>query len=141
MLNWLIFPFFPLICLSFSFKILTIIVCLLGGFIGFFLSKVVVFYQNNKSLGYYFFSYFSRSIWFLPFLSTIGVSFFSLNQSVKIFKNFDQGWLEFFGIQYLFNYFIKFSQINQVLQINRIKIYLTLFIFWLSFLFILVLIL
>ena len=138
-INWLIFPFLPLICLSFFFKMFTLLVCLLGGFIGFFLSRFSFCFERNKSLNYYFFSYYSRVIWFLPFFSTIGVSFTPLNFSFQIFKNLDQGWIEFFGVHYLFSYFIKNSQISQVLQLNNIKIYLTLFVFWLTFLFILVL--
>jgi len=140
-INWLIFPFLPLICLTFLFKMFTLFVCFIGGFVGFSLSFINFYYKNNKSLNYYFFSYFSRSIWFLPFLSTIGVSFFPLNQRLQIFKNLDHGWIEFFGIQFLYQYFVKFSQIRQVLQVNRLKIYLIIFVFWLSFLFVLVLVL
>lgn len=138
-INWLIFPFLPLICLSFFLKILTLFTCLSGGFLGFLLARIKNCYENNKSLSYYFFSYYSRIIWFLPFLSTIGVSFTPLKQGFKIFKNLDQGWIEFFGITYLYSYFIKYSQINQILQFNNIKIYLTLFVFWIIFLFIIVL--
>lgn len=68
-------------------------------------------------------------MWFLPLLSTVGVTFMPLNQGFQIFKILDQGWLEFFGIQYLYLYFIKFSQIFQVLQLNNIKIYFMLFVF------------
>lgn len=139
-INWLIFPFLPLICLSFFFKLLTLFTCLLGGIVGFLLSKVRNYYIKNKSFNYYFFSYFSRVMWFLPLLSTVGVTFMPLNQGFQIFKILDQGWLEFFGIQYLYLYFIKFSQIFQVLQLNNIKIYFMLFVFWLIFLFVLVLI-
>lgn len=135
--NWLIFPFFPIICLSFFLKMLTLLICLLGGIFGSLLTKVRNYYRKNKSFNYYFFSYFSSRMWFLPLLSTVGVNFIPLNQGFRIFKSLDQGWLEFFGVQYLYSYFIRFSQILQVLQVNNIKFYFILFVFWLFFLFIL----
>lgn len=138
--NWLIFPFLPIICLTFLLKILILMVCFLGGFIGFWLSNIN-FYSFNKSLKFYFFFYYFSSMWFLPFLSTIGVSFFPLKFSFFIFKSSDQGWFEFFGIQKIFNYFIFISKINQFIQFNNLKIYLTLFVFWILVLFILVILL
>lgn len=139
-INWLIFPFLPIICLTFFLKLLTLLTCLIGGSIGVLLAKVRDYHIKNKSFNYYFFSYFSRVMWFLPFLSTVGVAYVPLNQGFQIFKTLDQGWLEFFGIQYLYIYFIKFSQILQVLQVNNIKIYFILFVFWIAFLFVLVVI-
>jgi NADH-ubiquinone oxidoreductase chain 5 len=134
-INWLIFPFLPFICLTFFSKILTLLTCLLGGLFGFFLSGVSCYFIKNKSLAYYFFSYFSSSIWFLPFISTIGVCFIPLNQGFQVFKNLDQGWIEFFGVQGLYLYFLKFSQVIQIFQLNNIRVYLMLFVFWLVFLF------
>lgn len=133
-LNWLIFPFFPLICLSLIFKIFVLIICFLGAILGIFLSNIS-FYGLNKSLKFYFFSYFSSCIWFLPFFSTIGVSFFPLKISIDLFKSLDQGWFEFFGIQKIFKIFIIFSQIFQIIQFNNLKIYLIFFIFWILILF------
>jgi NADH-ubiquinone oxidoreductase chain 5 len=115
-------------------------VCFLGGFIGFWLSNIN-FYSFNKSLKFYFFFYYFSSMWFLPLLSTIGISFFPLKLSFFIFKSSDQGWFEFFGIQKIFNYFIFISKINQFIQFNNLKIYLTLFVFWILVLFILVILL
>jgi NADH-ubiquinone oxidoreductase chain 5 len=72
-------------------KILTLFVCLLGGLIGFLLSEVKNYFVKNNSLTYYFFSYFSSSIWFLPFISTVGISLIPLSQGFQAFKNLDQG--------------------------------------------------
>lgn len=71
-------------------KFFTLLVCLIGGFIGFLISNIN-FFSFNKSLNYYFFSFFSCSIWFIPLISTIGIVFFPLNSGIKIFKNLDQG--------------------------------------------------
>lgn len=137
-INWLIFPFVPFICLTFPIKIITLIVCFVGGLIGVFLANQS-FFTLNKTLKFYFFCYFSSSIWFLPFISTIGLVFMPLKKSINILKILDQGWLEFFGIQQIFNFFIKLSLINQVIQFNNLKIYLTFFGFWVIILFVLVL--
>jgi len=136
-INWLIFPFLPLVCLTFLLKILILVICFLGGILGFLIANIN-FYTFNKSLKFYFFFYYFRSIWFLPFLSTIGVSFLPLKLSLFIFKRSDQGWFEFFGIQKIFNYFILITQVNQFIQFNNLKVYLTLFVFWILVLFILV---
>jgi hypothetical protein len=129
LLNWLIFPFVPIICLSFLSKIVTLIICFLGGIIGFYISYIK-FYLINKSLNNYFFTYYFSSIWFLPSLSTIGSTFLPLAIGLKILKSLDQGWMEFFGVQKIFSYFIILTNVNQYIQFNNLKIYLTLFVFW-----------
>ena len=128
-LNWLIFPFSYMICLTFLIKILTLLVCIFGGLLGVIFSSIS-FFSFNKSLNYYSFSFFSCSMWFIPSISTIGVVDYPLNLGFKIFKLVDHGWTEFFGTQQIFNYFIKISQIFQLIQFNNLKIHLTLFCFW-----------
>nr|YP_010580045.1 NADH dehydrogenase subunit 5 [Chironomus claggi]UZS77097.1 NADH dehydrogenase subunit 5 [Chironomus claggi] len=137
MLNWMIFPYAPMICLPLSLKLLTLTVCIIGGVLGYLISNIN-FFSFNKSLNYYLFSFFSSSMWFMPPLSTIGVTYYPLSLSFKLFKNLDQGWLEFFGIQQTFKIFIKVSSIVQFIQFNNLKIHLTLFVFWMVFLMLLV---
>lgn len=138
-LNWIVFPYASIICLPLSLKLLTLTICIIGGILGYLISNIN-FFSFNKSLNYYLFSFFSRSIWFIPSLSTIGVTYFPLSISFKLFKNLDQGWLEFFGIQQTFKIFIKVSSIVQFVQFNNLKIHLTLFVFWIIFLLLLVII-
>lgn len=135
-LNWLIFPFSYFICLTFFIKILTLLVCFLGGRVGVFLAldKNLIL---NKSLNFYFLRIFLSSIWFLPYLCTIGAVNFPLKLRKNLVKNLDQGWFEFFGTQFTYNFFLKFSVWNQIIQFNHLKIYINFFIFWLIFLFIL----
>lgn len=128
-LNWLIFPFSFIISLTILFKSLTLSVCVIGGILGILCSQLK-FFSFNKSINYYLFSFFSCSIWFIPFISTIGVVYYPLNYGVKLFKFVDHGWTEFFGIQQIFNYFIKISNFFQIIQFNNLKIHLTLFCFW-----------
>jgi NADH-ubiquinone oxidoreductase chain 5 len=65
----------------------------------------------------------------MPFISTIGVVFFPINIGFKIFKRLDQGWIEYFGIQQFFMYFIKISKINLLFQYNNLKIYFIILVF------------
>lgn len=135
-LNWIIFPFSFMLRISYFIKFFTLIICLLGGGFGFFLTNIN-FFSFNKSLNYFFYSFFFRSIWFIPVISTIGVIYLPVNFGLKILKSLDQGWTEFFGAQQSFIYFLNFSKINQIFQINNLKIYLILFVFWVVFLFLL----
>lgn len=134
MLNWLIFPFSFIISLTSVFKSLTLIVCIIGGFVGILCSNLN-FFSFNKSFRFYLFSFFSCSIWFIPVISTVGIVFYPLNYGFKLFKLIDQGWTEFFGIQQVFSYFVKTSRFLQLVQFNNLKIHLILFCFWIIVLF------
>lgn len=138
-LNWILFPYAPIICLPIFLKLLTLTVCVIGGLSGYLISNIN-FFSFNKSLNYYLFSFFSSSIWFIPPLSTIGVTYYPLTISFNLFKNLDQGWLEFFGIQQTFKLFMRVSAIVQFVQFNNLKIHLTLFVFWIIFLMVLLII-
>jgi NADH-ubiquinone oxidoreductase chain 5 len=60
-LNWLIFPFSFIICLSGVYKRLILLTCSIGGVLGILCSKVRIF-SFNKSINYYLFSFFSCSM-------------------------------------------------------------------------------
>ena len=79
-----------MICLPFFLKILTLIVCLLGGVTG-YLIRNSKFYFFNKSLNFYQFSFFNGSILFIPMISTTGLVFYPLIIGFKTLKVFDQG--------------------------------------------------
>lgn len=79
-----------MVCLPLFLKLLTLIICLIGGFIGFLISNIR-FFAFNKSLNYYLFSFFSSSMWFMPSLSTIGAVYYPVSFSFKLFKKLDQG--------------------------------------------------
>lgn len=138
-LNWIIFPFSSMICLPLFLKLSTLIICFIGGLTGYIIANIN-FFSLNKSLNYYLFSFFSSSMWFMPSLSTIGTVHYPISLRFKLYKNLDQGWFEFFGIQQIFKIFIKVSSIVQFLQFNNLKVHLTLFVFWIIFIILLVLI-
>lgn len=133
LINWLIFPLAFIISIPLLLKVSTLLTCFIGGFLGFFISNIN-FFSFNKSLNYYFFSFYSCSIWFIPAISTVGVIWFPVNSGLSVLKRLDQGWTEFFGVQQFFLYFINFSKFNLLFQYNNLKIYFIIFVFWLVFL-------
>nr|QQQ88952.1 NADH dehydrogenase subunit 5 [Hilara sp. YD3011] len=129
MLNWLIFPTPAMICLPYYLKLLTLLVCLMGGVTGYFISHVNLYFFN-KSLYYNKIVTFMGSMWFMPYLSTYAIISYPLLLGGYVIKSFDQGWSEFFGSQQLYKSLINYSQVNQVIQNNNLKIYLLLFVLW-----------
>nr|YP_010321813.1 NADH dehydrogenase subunit 5 [Stenochironomus tobaduodecimus]UKO33040.1 NADH dehydrogenase subunit 5 [Stenochironomus tobaduodecimus] len=139
-LNWLIFPFSFMLCLTFFNKMLVILTCLMGGLGGIIFSMSSNVYCLNKSLKFINFSYFFNFMWFLPLISTVGVVFFPLKMGFSMMKLLDLGWLEFIGIQQNWNYFIKWSVGLIYIQQSMLKIMLMFFFifFFMMILFILI---
>nr|QLY90104.1 NADH dehydrogenase subunit 5 [Micromorphus albipes] len=129
MLNWLIFPTPVMICLPMYLKLLTLFVCLVGAVVGYLISNVKLYFYN-KSYLFYYLSFFSGSMWFMPYISTYGVNYYPLNYGGLIFKNMDQGWSEFFGSQNLYNNLLNSSKYIMFIQNNNLKIYLMFFVLW-----------
>nr|YP_009186141.1 NADH dehydrogenase subunit 5 [Culex tritaeniorhynchus]ALO71475.1 NADH dehydrogenase subunit 5 [Culex tritaeniorhynchus] len=129
MLNWLMFFNPDMICLPFDMKMLTLIVCILGGFSGYLMSNISLFFYN-KSLMNYGLSSFAGSMWFMPIISTLGVIKFPMNLGLYSYKSFDQGWSEFFGGQMLYNQLKNYSLYIQEFQNNNLKIYLLSYLLW-----------
>lgn len=133
LLRWLLFSSFYVICLPSFFKNLTLLICIIGGLVGYFLRKRAIFFLN-KSLRFYLFSYINISIWGIPIISTIGIIKYPLNIGINVLKSFDQGWSEYFGGQKIHQTIVFYSIVNQQLQNNNLKIYLILFVWWVIFL-------
>nr|AEO51730.1 NADH dehydrogenase subunit 5 [Liriomyza trifolii] len=129
MLNWLIFPVPLVIVLPFFLKILTLLVCIMGGIIGYLISNVSFYFVNFK-LNNYLFTNFVGSMWFMPMISTYGVIFYPLYIGNQVVKSFDQGWLEYFGSQNIYFQLVCYSQFNNILQNNNLKIFLLTFVIW-----------
>nr|YP_010610987.1 NADH dehydrogenase subunit 5 [Rhingia xanthopoda]WAP91821.1 NADH dehydrogenase subunit 5 [Rhingia xanthopoda] len=129
MLSWIIFMTPSTIILPYYLKFMTLFVCIVGGLLGYFLSKITLFF-SNKSLNNYFFTMFVGSMWFMPYISTYGVINYSLKLGMIVVKNFDQGWSEFMGSQNLYKQLVMYSQSNYMLQNNNLKVYLLIFVLW-----------
>nr|YP_010419951.1 NADH dehydrogenase subunit 5 [Anopheles ziemanni]YP_010419977.1 NADH dehydrogenase subunit 5 [Anopheles coustani] len=129
MLMWLMFLNPSMICLPFDMKILTLVVCIVGGVFGYLLSNVSLFF-TNKALYFYNFTNFAGSMWFMPMISTIGIINYPLKLGLYSYKSFDQGWSEFFGGQMLYNQLKNYSLYLQEFQMNSLKIYLLSYMLW-----------
>jgi len=139
-LRWLCFsPIFLIICLPLILKLLILIICIIGGLRGYFLSKVRLNFIN-KSLSNYYFTFIRSQIWFMPLISTVGTIFYPLLFGIKSLKIFDQGWSEFMGGEKIYYYIKSFSLLRQGVQNNNLKIYLIVFIFWVTFLVLIIII-
>nr|UOU85325.1 NADH dehydrogenase subunit 5 [Cordilura albipes] len=134
MLNWLIFSTPIIVILPWNLKLMTLFVCIMGGFSGYMISNISLFFYN-KAFNNYKSSNFLGLMWFMPYISTYGVMHYSLIIGNCIIKSFDQGWSEYFGSQKLYSIMVKNSQLNQMLQNNNLKIYLLSFIFWILILY------
>nr|QII41653.1 NADH dehydrogenase subunit 5 [Anopheles sinensis] len=129
MLMWLMFLNPSMICLPFDMKILTLVVCIIGGVSGYLLSNVSLFF-TNKALYFYNFTNFAGSMWFMSMISTIGIINYPLKLGLYSYKSFDQGWSEFFGGQMLYNQLKNYSLYIQEFQNNNLKIYLLSYLLW-----------
>lgn len=128
-LSWLIFPVNFIICLSPMFKMLVLFVTIVGGYIGYTLN-IVAENCGLKSLGLYRIRVYAGSIWFLPFLSTLGVRPGRLRLGFFYHQVFDRGWSEYRGGQGLYYILRNLRKVLQVIQENRIKVYLLIMLVW-----------
>nr|YP_009995318.1 NADH dehydrogenase subunit 5 [Ochthebius atriceps]QNP09721.1 NADH dehydrogenase subunit 5 [Ochthebius atriceps] len=137
MLMWLMFPTPYFICLPFYMKMMTLFVIMIGLFLGY---EYSVFYLNYnlKSLIYYKISLFFSSMWNMPFISTFGMNYYPIKLGYLYYKNFDQGWYEYYGSQKIYNSLSKSSLLLQSFFNNNLKIYLILLILWVLILLILI---
>nr|YP_010945406.1 NADH dehydrogenase subunit 5 [Palaemon modestus]UVU21239.1 NADH dehydrogenase subunit 5 [Palaemon modestus] len=128
-LSWLIFPACFMICLTPFFKLSVLFVTLVGGTIGYVLNLVSES-CNLKSLKSYHKTVFFGSMWFLPFLSTLGLVPSGLFLGSLFHQISDSGWSEYYGGQGVYYNLESFSKVLQVIQENSIKIYLLVMLVW-----------
>nr|YP_009741012.1 NADH dehydrogenase subunit 5 [Traulia orchotibialis]QID04039.1 NADH dehydrogenase subunit 5 [Traulia orchotibialis] len=128
-LSWLIFPIPHVIVLPYYLKFLTMIVVVLGSYMGYLVSNFY-FSFNLFSLSNLFFVSFIGSMWFMPFLSTKFIMYLPLKSGYYSSKSFDYSWGELFGGQGLYSLFIYLINYIQSWYDLNYKIYLLTFIFW-----------
>jgi NADH-ubiquinone oxidoreductase chain 5 len=126
-LMWLICPTPSVICLPYYLRFLTLFVVALGGWVGYGMAGFA-FGDDLFSVNWYSSSFFSGSIWFMPFLSTYGVSFWPLEVGYRTVKVFDFGWMEYFGGQGIYWASYNLSRVNQWFQYNGLRIFLGFFV-------------
>nr|QWC54446.1 NADH dehydrogenase subunit 5 [Macdunnoughia hybrida] len=131
-LSWLIFSYPYMIYLPFNMKMMVIYVSFLGGIMGYLISNMKI-YSMNKFILTYNLSNFLSMMWFMPNLSTYGVSYFFLNFSQNLFKNIDLGWSELYSGYGMMEVIKKYSLFYNIFQMNNFKIYLYSFVMWMMF--------
>lgn len=132
-LLWLILnPYY--ICLPLLIKVSTLLFIILGILMGNEFYNFKYFY-NSKSYSYRFMVGFIGSIWIIPNLFTVGVSYYP-NYLIKIYYNrFDQGWFEYYGSKGLFNLIFIMVKYFQYCITNFFKLYLSLIFIILFYIF------
>nr|QZP41276.1 NADH dehydrogenase subunit 5 [Geoscapheus dilatatus] len=128
-LSWLIFPTPSYIFLPIYLKVLVIMISLIGGWFGYELSMISIG-EDKMSLNLINLSSFLGSMWYMPYLSTYGVSLSPLMTGYFSMKSFDMGWNEYFGGWGIYNMYMGMSSINQWFQFNNLKMFLMFFVMW-----------
>nr|QLA74175.1 NADH dehydrogenase subunit 5 [Laelia suffusa]UEV86540.1 NADH dehydrogenase subunit 5 [Laelia suffusa] len=128
-LSWLIFSYPYMIYLPFNLKMMVIYVSVVGGVLGYLISNMNI-YSMNKFLMTYNFSNFLSLMWFMPNLSTYGISYYFLNYGQNLLKMIDMGWSEVYSGWGFVEVVKKYSNFYMIYQVNSLSIYLFSFIMW-----------
>nr|YP_010478010.1 NADH dehydrogenase subunit 5 [Chrysodeixis acuta]UVI59367.1 NADH dehydrogenase subunit 5 [Chrysodeixis acuta] len=131
-LSWMIFSYPYMIYLPFNMKMMVIYVSIMGGILGYLISKMKI-YSMNKFIMTYNMSSFLSMMWFMPNLSTYGVSYYFLNFGQNLLKNIDLGWSELYSGYGMMMIIKKYSMFYNMFQLNNFKIYLYSFVMWMMF--------
>nr|YP_010701547.1 NADH dehydrogenase subunit 5 [Amphibalanus reticulatus]WCJ53095.1 NADH dehydrogenase subunit 5 [Amphibalanus reticulatus] len=120
LVSWLSMDITSIILPS-SLKNLTLSVCILGVFLGFFMSHSSYSFSKIK---FSLLVWFSGSMWFLPYLSSQPMTYLPLKSGFEIMKFGDMGWLEFLGGQGMSKYISELSLKVQFLSMNSLKVFI-----------------
>nr|WEL32841.1 NADH dehydrogenase subunit 5 [Sinomastax longicornea] len=126
-LMWLMFPYPYMICLPNSLKLFTIVTISMGFYLGYVLFNYNYLYEKFWSNT---FTYMMGNMWFMPYLSTTYISYFTLSYGNMMIKLFDYGWNEFMGGQGMYNFFIYCMSYMQWWYDSNFKTYLLYFSLW-----------
>nr|QYL70181.1 NADH dehydrogenase subunit 5 [Taxonus zhangi] len=105
-LSWMIFPYPLMICLPIYFKITPLLIIFIGSILGYM--NFYMMLNNKLFIKNYFLKLFFSSMWFLPFISTMGLIKQPFLLSMKMSLMMDQSWTEFLmgrGVIFLFKYY------------------------------------
>nr|UXW88398.1 NADH dehydrogenase subunit 5 [Illeis cincta] len=128
-LMWVLFDNPYLIMLPLFMKIFTLLMVMIGGLVGFEISRLTLIYSLFSYNNYSLMNFFS-SMWNMPYIFTFGMNYSFIKIGKINSKFLDQGWSEFLGSQGLFNYLKHSSILLQYLFKNNLKFYLMMFLGW-----------
>nr|APX40025.1 NADH dehydrogenase subunit 5 [Cryptocephalus rugicollis] len=132
MLSWVIFstPYF--IILPLFMKMVTVLMILLGGLLGYETSKTSFNYKLSGSYGLYI-KQFLGTMWNMPMISTNMVSILFLKPGAIVTNLLDQGWAEFYGSKSILSMIKKSGGYYQKVSANHLKVYFLLMIIWIIY--------
>nr|YP_010045037.1 NADH dehydrogenase subunit 5 [Polyphylla gracilicornis]QPF96302.1 NADH dehydrogenase subunit 5 [Polyphylla gracilicornis] len=131
-LMWLMFPTPYFICLPLFMKMMTLMMVLMGIWMGYSLSKFA-FYYTNKSLCTLSVSLFMATMWNMPYISSYGVNYYPIASGRVIYNSLDQGWSEYLGSQNIYMKMKYMASYFQFLYNNNLKIFMLLLVMWVLF--------
>nr|YP_010596156.1 NADH dehydrogenase subunit 5 [Catamiarus brevipennis]WAJ48488.1 NADH dehydrogenase subunit 5 [Catamiarus brevipennis] len=125
-LSWLMFTCPILVILPLSLKLMPLLFIFMGGWLGYELS-FSNYFVKCYSLQFYFFSFFSGSMWFMPSFSTYMLVGPSLFLSSNYYEVMDGGWGEYMVSKssYIWNSMI--SSIYSFYHYNNLKLFIITF--------------
>nr|YP_009471515.1 NADH dehydrogenase subunit 5 [Tesseropora rosea]AVH80312.1 NADH dehydrogenase subunit 5 [Tesseropora rosea] len=121
LISWLAMDTSCIVLPSSLKKNLTLTVCLLGAFFGFFTSQSSFYTTKMK---FSFLVWLSGSMWFLPYLSSQPMTYTPLKIGSELVKLGDMGWLELLGGQGISSYIQKASLQIQFWGLNSLKVFI-----------------
>nr|QNE86029.1 NADH dehydrogenase subunit 5 [Beraea pullata] len=132
MFLWMIFSEIYYVYLPFNMKIMVLYVIFMGGGLGLYLFYMFNF-SKNKII--YLKNYFINYMWFLSFLTSYSMNYQILYVGQYMVKILDFGWLEYFASMNIFKYLLYNISILQYMQMNLLKMFMLIFIFWIFIIF------
>nr|WVH38361.1 NADH dehydrogenase subunit 5 [Carausius morosus] len=128
MLSWIIFPTPHYINIPLFMKIMVLIVCFMGGWVGYLIGGFNLF---SLLMGLFLkkFYFFFGNMWFMPYM-TINCSYMPLSLGFTINKYVDHGWFELFGSQGLFSLINFMGIYNQKIHFTLFNLFFSLVSAW-----------
>nr|QNT26850.1 NADH dehydrogenase subunit 5 [Trigonopterus tounensis] len=114
-------PYF--IVLPLLMKLLTLMMIIMGAFLGYTMTCYLIAWHLS-SLKFYYFSMFVSGMWNMPVLSTSSFNSFFLFMGKVYMKSLDFGWTEYYSSKGLFSLITTMIYIFQLTVWNHLKIYL-----------------
>nr|QRG01409.1 NADH dehydrogenase subunit 5 [Mammilla mammata] len=111
------------------FKLLTILVILLGLFSASILWDEEFFPKKMNKIKYFF-----NTMWFLAPISAQPLTQFSMSLGTNLMKSIDQGWLEILGGQGAFMTASSISKMNQEFQMKQFNLFISVMLIFLAIL-------
>nr|ATI10814.1 NADH dehydrogenase subunit 5 [Megalophasma granulatum] len=128
MMSWILFPTPNYINIPLFLSILVLLVCITGGWLGYFISKFSLQDLMYSSLLIKVCGFFGN-MWFMPYI-TVRFPYPMLISGVTINNIMDHGWFEFFGSQGLYAFLIYLSTYNHSVQNVFFNLFFVLVSFW-----------